>query len=191
MLAAAVAYIDRILALVIDKEILPVFMLVVMCFAAVQMTIDFYFVSRHRRDFLEQRISIARAFTTPLFLRSLLGGLVLAIAGCVVVLRFARNGAAFPLTYVLIICALQVSVAVSAIAIEILFWSRKPARVLQIELGFWALFACAMLAAWKLHIAVIGVFTLAVACALIRLILYLVTATRLVPGAVSPRAMIV
>jgi hypothetical protein len=189
LLGSAVAYVDRMVALVLDKATLPLFMLVVMCFSIVQMAVDFYYVSRYRRQFLEQRIRITDVFSQSHFVRSVTGGVALAAAGSAVALLFSRNGATFPLGYVFAIAGLQVSIAIAAIPMEILYWSRKLHRILHIEVAFWVLFAAVVLLSWEFRFPTTGILAFAAACALTRLALYVMTAARLVPTTLNPTSM--
>lgn len=181
LLGSAVAYIDRMIALALDQAVLPVFMLVVMCFSIVQMSVDFYFVSQYRRDFLEQRIHMPEVFSNGIFVRSLGGGLVLALVGCGIVLHVARNGSSFPLGYAAAICVVQVATSISAIASEILYWTRKLAGILYIESLFWLMFAAAALIARAFATSPTTFLALAATCAVIRLASYIFAAARVVP----------
>lgn len=178
LITAGVGYLDRLVVLVLDKATLPLFMLVVMCFSVVQMAVDFYYVSQHRRDFLEQRISLGAAFTSREFLGSLVAGLTLAVIACIAVLRFSRNGPEFPFEYVLAISALQVLLAVVLVPQQILYWKQCIARMLRIEVTFWALFLGASLVCWWFRLPMVGVLALVVACAFTRFALYFAVALR-------------
>jgi hypothetical protein len=181
LLTSSIGYLDRMVALVLDRSSLPLFMLVVMCFSIVQMAVDYYYLSRHRRDFLEQRISVGSAFASRDFLGSLGGGLALAGLACLVVLRLSRNGAQFPLGYVLVIAVLQVSLALVLIPHEIIYWKHHIGRIFRIEVFFWASFVFAAFTGWWLSLPPIGIFALVVVCALGRLWLYIAVAVRLTP----------
>ncbi len=178
LITASVGYLDRVIALVLDTAILPLFMLVAMCFSVVQMAVDFIYLSRYRRDFLERRMSIGRAFTSREFLGSFSAGLAIAGLASIAVLHFSHNGAEFPLGYVFAIGALQVSLAIAIIPAEILYWSHGHGlgRMFCIELVFWALFSCAVFVGWWLGLPVVGFLGLAVACAFVRLVLYVAAA---------------
>jgi hypothetical protein len=170
--SAAVGYLDRLVTLTLDKATLPLFMLVVMCFSVVQMAVDFYYVSRHRRDFLEQRISLRQALTSRVFLTSLTVGLTVSIVATVIVLLLSKNGSQFPVGYVAIIAILQVCLSVTGVPREIVYWSRHLPRILGIELRAWGLFAFAALL-WRMgNLSIMVLFGAVAACALVRLLLY-------------------
>ena len=182
LLGSGVGYLDRIGALVLDKAILPLFMLIVMCFSIVQMAVDFYYVSHHRRDFLEQRISVLDAVSSRKFVVSLSAGLVLACVSSFVVLQLSHNGADLPLGYVLAIAALQVSFAMVSIPQQILYWKHYLVHIFRIEIAFWALFAVSVIAGWWLSLQLAGVLALVTACALARLAIYIGVAVRVAPS---------
>jgi hypothetical protein len=178
LLSAGIVYLDRFVALVLDPAVLPLFMLIVMCFSVVQMAVDFYYVSRHRRDFLERRIAVAHAFTSREFLLSTGVGLALALLASLIALHFSRGGAEFPAAYVAIIAFLQVTTAVAAIPREVLYWSHLLQWILRIELLFWLLFACAAVAGWYLHLQVTLILVLVSVCTGVRLLLLIVAGSR-------------
>jgi hypothetical protein len=157
-------------------------MLVVMSFSIVQLTLDFYYFSRYRRDFLERRVSLRAAFTHREFLLSFWIGLVMGAIVCAAVLRYSNNGAQFPWSYILVIAFLQTAVAVSIIPREILYWSDQLRRIMNIEFLFWGLFVCIAIGSWWLQAAPGQVLFLVVGCAALRLGHYLVAAARVVPS---------
>lgn len=187
LLGAAVGYLDRIIALVLDKPILPLFMLVVTCFSVVPMAVDFFYVSRHRREFLDQHVSIRGALLDRTFIASLGTGVLTASAACVAVLAFARNAQDFPLAYVLIIAGLQTTMAATSVPREILYWSQMLKRILRIELMFWSLFVVSAVIAWKIELATVTILALALICALVRGVLYMLSAARVSPAECAAR----
>lgn len=172
VLSTGVGYIDRILALALDQATLPLFSLVVMCFSVVQMSVDFYYFSPHRRDFLEQRITFGKALVSRRFLTSLCAGAGVASVLCLLVLYFSHGGSGFPMAYVLVIAALQILCALAAIPREVLFWSSMIGWILWIELAFWAMVAGAVLCRIVMGLTPVSVFLLVLICALLRVMLY-------------------
>jgi hypothetical protein len=160
-------------------------MLVVMAFSIVQMAVDFYYVSRHRREFLQQRIALRQAFSSRAFLGSLGGGLLLASAVSAAVLQFSRNGATFPLIYVGVIAVLQTAVAITTIPQQVLYWNQDFDAILRTELSFWTICSMALAVVWLLHLEPAVAFATVAACAVGRLGLYSVRARR-VPLVAAP-----
>lgn len=186
LLGAAINYLDRLVVLVVDRATLPLFSLVVMCFSIVPMSIDFFYVSRFRRNFLEQRISVGAAFSAKQFLSSITFGTALAAVICAVVLHFSRGGGEFPLGYVIVVAILQMVVGCALVPMEILYWTRKLYRILHIELSFWVLFTGAALTSWQLRMRTMEIFVLVAACVITRLIVYLAAAARIVQAQTFP-----
>jgi hypothetical protein len=176
LLSAGIGYIDRLLALVVDKATLPLFMLVVMCYSIVQMAVDFYYLSQHRRDFLEQRITVAAALASRRFVGSLGAGLVVASIAATIVLTLSRNGDEFPLAYILLIATLQCAFAMVVVPQQILYWKDRLRQMLRLDIAFCVVFAAAALVAWRLDGSLTVLLLTAGACALLRLALYLYAA---------------
>ncbi len=174
VLGASVAYVDRIVALMVAKPLLPLFTLVVMAFSVLQMSVDFYYVSAHRTSFLQGRISIKRVFTSGSFLGSLLGGFAVGGVCCAVLLLLSKNGPDFPIAYVLAIALLQVSAALTAAPFQILYWRGELRRILLTEVGFWLLLLALVTLVKALGGSPAAMFAAVVGCALFRLTLYIV-----------------
>jgi hypothetical protein len=148
LLSTGVGYVDRVLAMIADKAVLPLFMLVVMCFSIVQMAVDFYYVAPRRRDFLEQTVTVGGALSSRRLVATLAVGLLIGTACAVLVLAVSRNGADFPWAYALMIAALQTAMALVAIPQQILYWKDYLRQMLRLELVFWALFGTGAVAMW-------------------------------------------
>jgi hypothetical protein len=116
---------------------------------------------------------VTSALTSSEFLKSIGLGIVCSVVASAVVLNMSRNGAEFPLGYVLIIGILQVSMAVVAIPREVLYWSRFLERILGIEILFWVLFLAAALCSWVLDLSVMTVLGIVAFCVVLRLGLYI------------------
>jgi hypothetical protein len=139
LVTGAIGYLDRVVALAIDDSLMALFVLVIMAFSIVQMAVDFFYVSTHRRQFLRGDVSLKAAVASPALIASVLGGLVGSIAVCAAVLAFSRNGHAFPVRYVAVIAIFQLAVALSAVPQMIVYWSARFHTLLVTEGAFWAL----------------------------------------------------
>ncbi len=185
LVSASIGYVDRVLGFAIDPANLPIFLLVVMCFSIVRMSVDFAYLSRHRRDFLQQRLSVRGAMLNWEFMATIVAGLGLASIAVTFVLRAARGADSFPLLYVLAIGALHTSVAISLIPREISYWTHAYGLILRIEGLFWALFASAAGALWMLGLGAGEILAAAACCAWVRLAMHLVVASRARPSSVG------
>lgn len=141
VLGAAIAYIERILALVIKEELLPLFMMISMCFAFISTFVDFFYCSRYRKDFLEGKVTPKIAFANKNLIYSIFGGIAAATIASLFILLFAKGGNEFPLKYVLAIALIQVSLALTAIPYQIIYWRNLLPKMFQIEIAFWTFLA--------------------------------------------------
>ena len=185
LLSAGTGYVDRVITLGIDKTQLPLVLLVVMCFSAVAMSVDFFYLSRHRRDFLHGSIAIDTAGRSPAFIAALLGGVTVAVIACIGVLRTSKGGDAVPLAYIVGIGILQTSVAVASVAREIAYWAKDVRGIIVIELTFWATLAAAAGTALAMRATPSTIFLIIAAVATGRLVMYVIHARRTVAGAAS------
>lgn len=166
---AGVGYVDRLIAFFVDTSVLPLLALVVMSFTIVQMSLDFFYISRRRRDFLEGTITPGAAAKDGVFHASLWGGLVASAVAVGAVLAFARDGASFPMLHVLLIAVIQTAVSVAGIPREISYWKHTAGRLLVVEASFWSLFlAGSALVAWR-GTTIGGLLAVAAACSVARL----------------------
>jgi hypothetical protein len=143
VLSAGVGYLDRGITLFLDRDKIALFMLVVMAFSTVQMSVDFYYISRRRRDFLEKRVLIWEALVSRPFLWCLFFGLAAGLATSATVLVTSEGGEAFPVTYIALIAMMQLGIATTSVPIQILYWYNLERWMLNCEIVFWALLVIA------------------------------------------------
>jgi hypothetical protein len=177
IVAAAIRYLDRLIVLFIDKSLLPLFTLVGMCFSIVPLAVDFFYVSPHRRDFLEQKLSIKNAFLNIEFIKNICMGVMLAGITTVIVLHFSVNSSSLPIYYIVVVAIINISLSLILVPEQILYWRHSLRIILSIDLTFWMLFGIAILSAWKLNLSSEIFFSLLTICTLIRLGLYLFSAS--------------
>ncbi len=189
-LGASVGYLDRLAALLVEPSLLPLFLLDVMTFSIVPIAVDFYYVSKHRRDFLQQQLTLETALANREFAASFLISLVVAGIACVVVLFLSRNGSEFPLMYVLVVAIVQGAAALTVVPQQLLYWNREFDRILRADVAFWLLFGAAALVAVALGATPGVTMTAAAACAVGRCILYAAWAAK-VPASVQSPPLIV
>lgn len=173
LMTSGIAYLDRCVAVFVDRDLFPLFMLVSMCLSVVPTMVGAYFLNRNRRAFLERRFTAAGVLTSRQFLGLLGAGLLGGGMATATALAFSRNGDQFPIGYVLVIAVLQVLVAVIAGLREIPYWAGSIAPMLWIEGVFYLLAACALVIGWWAHLTAMWVFAAVVGCVMVRLIAYL------------------
>jgi hypothetical protein len=173
LLSGGLGYLDRCIAVFVDRKMFPIFMLAAMCLSVVQLMVDFFYVSRNRRAFLEQRISARSLIGSYEFLGILTSGLIAGLAACFVMLHFTRNGEIFPLRYVLVIAILQISLALISVVREIPYWLGYLRLMVGIDISFYIMFAFVVFVSWSLQLSVGWFFAMAIACVLVRLLTYI------------------
>jgi len=173
LMTTGVAYLDRCIAVFVDRDLFPLFMLVAMCLSVVPTIVGAYFVNRNRRAFLEQRFTTVEVLTSRQFLGLLGAGLFGGGIASAIALAFSRNGDQFPFSYVLAIAALQVLVAIIGVLREIPYWAGSINLMIRVEAIFYLLAACALLIGRWAHLSAVWMFTLVIGCVMVRLIAYL------------------
>jgi hypothetical protein len=160
LMGSSVGYLDRIASLVLDKSILPIFALVVMCFSIVQMAVDFYYISPRRRDFLDHDIRLINAMKSREFLVTVTCGFVGALIATGCVLYFSNNGHSFPLVYVAAISVLQSSLAIGLLPTQILYWRLSFRKIFHVETAFWIFLGFSLLIGHYLGLTLGGFLTI-------------------------------
>jgi len=187
LLTASVGYVDRIVVALADEALLALFSLLVMCFSVIQMAIDFYFLSRHRRDFLARKLLIRDVVKSREFLYAFLGGLIVASLTAAITLVLSAGGDRFPFVYVVYIALFQALMALALAPREIIYWSGRPQSLITLELVFWVLLAASGSLSWQLDSNLGSVLVCIVACGAVRLAMYLACAERVREPVLSVR----
>jgi hypothetical protein len=112
-------------------------MMVVMACSAIPTAVDFFFVSYRRTDFLQNTIALRELWRERRLHLSLAGGALITVCACSVLLTFSVGGPEFPVPYVFMIATVQVSLALSTMPQQILYWSRRFRLILVTEAAFW------------------------------------------------------
>lgn len=185
LVTSAVGYLDRLAALAVDPDILPLFVLVIMSFSIVQMAVDFYYVSIYRREFLRGEVTLRRAIIHPSLITSLAGGLVTAGVACGVVLGLSNGGDVFPLSYIAGIAVFQLSVAVAMIPQMIVYWSRRFDLVLRVEGAFWMCFLLLAVAIRVVSVDPLALIAVAAVLTVARVATYCVVSLSVAPSSIG------
>jgi len=133
---ALVSYADRLFVLIIDASRLAEFMLIVMCFSMVQLAIDFFFLSRHRADFLQNRFRVRDVLIRPDFVGCVVGGLCAGAAALVLMRAWSPAPPQVPLSYVVLAASIQAAVGATIVPREIVYWAARLPSILAIEAAF-------------------------------------------------------
>jgi len=176
LLASAMAYLDRMFALFIDRNMFALFMVVAMCWSSVQLAVEFFYVSRNRRAFLEHRLSLRMVFGTWGFWACLGFGVLVGAVTSVAALVFSRDGGEFPVSYIAVIAIYQILLAAGSATREFPYWQNWINAMVRIEVMFYLLLVAAIIVGWAAHLPAIWIFVLGAGCFAIRLAMYVAIA---------------
>jgi hypothetical protein len=179
VVASGIVYIDRFVVLFIDKSTLPIYSLVIMCFSLVPLSVDFFYFSRHRRDFLEHKIAIKQALLSPYFKKNLVFAIVVASIATLFVLHSSTNGYLFPVLFIFTIALNNICVATLVLPQEILYWHHCLREIFLIDLSFWILSSFVLLLGWQFHFSVNIILVALVCSSLVRVSLYIYRAMKI------------
>lgn len=172
IVAAGSRYLDRFIVLFIDQSALPIFSLVTMCFSIVPLSVDFFYTSRHRRDFLEHRIVAKNAFRSTRFNSTLFIPVIAAILATVFILSTANNAAEFPNAYVITIAFTNVSLAAISLPHQILYWTNCLPQIFIIDFSFLGLSSLAVFLGYRLNLSAVTLLWIAAILSVLRLLSY-------------------
>ena len=173
LMTSGIAYLDRCLAIFVDRELFPLFMLVAMCLSILPMLVGTYYLNLNRRMFLERRMVVSSVLMNRRFLGLLGGGLVLGGMISTLALVYSRGGDQFPVGYALAIAALQMLVTIIGVLREIPYWRGLITAMIRIEGVFYCLAGAVMLGGWQAGLHATWLFALLTGCLLVRLVLYM------------------
>jgi hypothetical protein len=178
LLTSAMAYLDRMFALVIDRNVFALFMVVAMCWSSVLLAVDFFYVSRNRRAFLEHRLSLRMVFGTWGFWACLGFGALVGAVTSTAALLFSRDGGEFPVSYIAVIAIYQILLAAGSATREFPYWHNWISSMVRIEVMFYLLLVAAIIVGWAAHLPAIWIFALGAGCFAVRLAIYVAIARR-------------
>lgn len=176
LLTSGVAYLDRCVAVFVDRAMFPLFTLVAMCLSLVPTMVGAYYLNRNRRALLERRLTATGVLASRQFLGLLASGLLLGGIASVAVLTFSRDGERFPVIYVLVIAVMQVLVSTIAVLREIPYWQGAIVPMIRVEGLFYLLVAFSLSMGWWARLSAVWIFTVVVGCVMVRLAMYLAIA---------------
>jgi hypothetical protein len=134
-------FLDRIIVLRANKDELAAFSLVVVSLAVVQNTVEYFYFSQRRRDFLEGTVRFDDVMRSRLFWMLVLGSLVVGLLLTAASAWLYRGGPEIGLVVVLLVAIEQVIIATSSIPREIAYWNNQIGKLIKIEMIFLALIA--------------------------------------------------
>lgn len=137
LLSASTSYVDRLISLATIQNKLAAITIAATCFSLIQMGIDFFYVSAHRREFLENKLSITNTLLTRKFIKLYLATLTVSICfyGVIAFLSKAENRLDLHILIGLIL--MQSSIAINSIPQQILYWKDKLSKLIIVDTFFW------------------------------------------------------
>lgn len=164
-------YVDRVIASTTDRNILPVFTLVVFCFALIPTIFDFFYLSKHRAEFLRGELGLTQVFFSKAFLICMFCGLLVAMSGSVLIVNITKGGEFFPIFGLPALALIYMFLSLTHIPHQLLYWSNAVSKILNIEV--FSLFVGAsllmLLEGTSLTVALLGLLF----CILLRFTLYI------------------
>ena len=127
---------DRSIVMVADKSELAVFSLIVASLSIIPTGIDLFFLSFRRREILESRMNLPRLFASRPFWQVAVAGAVVGVGLAVVNIWLYDHGRAIPFEILALVVVMQICLAATAIAREVMLWNNLIDRSLRIEMIF-------------------------------------------------------
>jgi hypothetical protein len=174
VVSAGIQYSDRLSIMFIERESLPLFTLVTMSFSIVPMFIDFFYLSKYRRDILSEIILIQDVIFNKQFARDITISILIAFLAAYSVLRISAGGSEFPFYYVFAIAAMSISAAIVYIPYEILYWKFSLRYIFLIDLSFLIVFSSILIIASRYGFSSKFIFLSLATCAFLRLMTYVI-----------------
>lgn len=136
------AYLDRVIVLAANKQDIAIFTLVVASMSVVQNGVEYFYFSQRRRDFLEGTISLRDTLLSVSYWRIVLISLVIGGVLTLVSVALYEDAPEVPVAVLLLVAVVQVTLATSAIAREIIYWRNQLRALLHVEMAFLTMVGC-------------------------------------------------
>lgn len=186
LLTGAGTYLDRLIGMLVDRAMFPIFLEVSMCMSVVQLLPSFYYFSRNRRAFLEGRVRPPDVLLGRGFWRSVASGLLFGGSATALALMFSAGGRSFPLPFVFLIATFQILLALVVVLREIPYWTGSIARMIRVEVVFFAMAGAAVVASQLLGLSASGLLALIIVCVACRVAMYAGLAPKAATDAPAP-----
>ena len=175
ILGSLIGYIDRLIVAFMDKSLLPVFTMAVMCFSCMQMAIDFIYLSANRVEFLRGELTIKKSILSPTFLKSLSIGFLLSTLGVIFASNNVKGWDLLSQYDLILLFLIQLFLGLTVIPKEMIYWSSKIQSIIKIDVFFWFCSAIFFLAyRWFFGFsALTAMLSILCSCLFIRFTLYL------------------
>lgn len=130
-----ISYSDRLIAAIVDLNLLPAFTFLNMTFGFIQLSMDLFFTSQYRKDLLLGRFDIRKIFDNKLFWLGLAFGLFLSLIIIIGYILFINSSMSIPWYGCLFYLTFNVLISIAAIFQQIVYWRSSINRCIHIELN--------------------------------------------------------
>ncbi|BBU63687.1 hypothetical protein MSC49_36220 [Methylosinus sp. C49] len=133
---APIAYMDRIVVMIYNQSDMALFVLLVSCLSIIQNAVEYFFYSLRRRDILQSKFKIQDLVFSRNMYAIVGGSAFVGIVLCFVVLDqySERSIDKYGLIPFILIC--QLSLALSLVIREIIFWNHDILQLTLLEAAF-------------------------------------------------------
>jgi hypothetical protein len=130
------SYIDRIIVLLSDTNILAIFTILVSIFAIIQTCVEYFYLSYNRRNILSGKIKFIEAVFSKRFLVTISLSLCISFIASSVALRlYGDNATVNPFVFITI-STIQLCLATTMISREIVYWNNQIKEALSVEVKY-------------------------------------------------------
>jgi len=141
LMSSVPTYFDKLVAVSVNKASVPPFLIAAMCFSIIGNFVDFFYVSRIRVDLLRNDRPVFAFLSNRALWASVLSGLVAGSAIMAGEQLLLGRIYAFDLPVLCIITIINITLAITAIPQQIVYWRDGPRGIFKAEIPFLALLA--------------------------------------------------
>ncbi len=136
LITTSISYLDRVAVMLFQQSDLAVYTILVSCISIVQNAVEYFFMSLRRSEILQGQLSLSGVFLNGRFYMIVGIAAVVGIAASWIMLRFYHGNQIDHLELVPIVLLGQVTLSVSLVLREIIYWNHSVARLAWLDGGF-------------------------------------------------------
>jgi hypothetical protein len=133
---APIAYMDRIVVIIYKQSDMAMFMLLVSCLSITQNAMEYFFYSMRRKEILQAKLNL-REFLFSRSMHAIVGGsaAIGVVLSLIVLNQYSRQSIDY-WSLIPIVLISQISLALSMVIRDIIFWNRDIFRLTLLEACF-------------------------------------------------------
>lgn len=133
MMTSFISYLDRVVVMIFQQSDMAVYTILVSCMSIVQNAVEYFFMSLRRRDILQGKLTLSAIFLNGRFY--IIVGIAAVIGSAVswVMLRIYGGNQIDYLELAVIVLLIQVTLSVSLVLREIIYWNYSVVRLVWVE----------------------------------------------------------